>query len=238
MNVVLFLGVIGLMAHTACQAQSSGIVRVKGGEKAIPYRDRYQYDQFRNGTVSFLNGTTVDARFNYQVILSEMHFITARGDTMALADDPIVRQVEVNTPSPAGKVLFLYDQKRGYSEVVADYNGVKLAAKQGLKTTNREKMSAYGQSTGAGAITTYQYYSGGNMSVSKLDSKGDLLFRKETTFFLVDKNNRFHPANRAGVVKLFSDYRRQIDTYLESNPVDFNQGDQLQRLLIFCSNLL
>ncbi|RYF76702.1 MAG: hypothetical protein EOO39_05270 [Cytophagaceae bacterium] len=242
MNVALFVGAIGLIANTACLAQSTGVIRVKGSEQAVSYRDRYQYDHFRNGTVAFLNGTTVDARFNYHVILGEMHFITARGDTMALAEEPIVRLVEIINPSPAPDAprttLFLYDQRRGYTEIVADYDGIKLAAKQGLRTTKREKMSAYGQSTGAGAITTYQFYSGGNMGVSKLDAKGDLLFSKQTTFFIVDKNSRFYPANRASIVKLFSAHRQPIDTYLNNEPVDFSREDQLKRLLLYCSKLM
>jgi len=242
MNTALFIGAVGLLADIACQAQSPGTIRVKGGEQAISYRDRYQYDQFRNGTVAFLNGTTVDARFNYHVMLGEMHFITARGDTMALADEPIVKLVEISNPTPTDgspqNVLFLFDRKRGYTEVVADYDGIKLAAKQGLRSTKREKMSAYGQSSGAGAITTYQFYSGGNMGVSRLDAKGDLLFSKQTTFFIVDKNNQFHPATRASVNKLFNNHHQQIDTYLENDPVDFRREDQLKRLLAYCSKLM
>ncbi|MBO0948459.1 hypothetical protein [Fibrella forsythiae] len=242
MNVALFVGAFGLLATTACLAQSTGVIRVKGSEQAVSYRDRYQYDQFRNGTVAFLNGTTVDARFNYHVILGEMHFITARGDTMALTEEPIVRLVEIINPSPAPDsprtALFLYDQRRGYTEIVADYDGIKLAAKQGLRTTKREKMSAYGQSTGAGAITTYQFYSGGNMGVSKLDAKGDLLFSKETTYFFVDKNNRLYPATKANLIKLYGNHRQQIATYLETDPVDFSRNDQLTRLLAYCSKLM
>ena len=245
MKTVGFLVVIGLVAHAAVLAQAPNVIRVKGGvngDKLLPFAERYRYGQFRTGEVLFLNGTSVAARFNYNVLLGEMHFINARGDTMALADEPIVRRVDLGSPAAVNQSpqqdVFLYDNSKGYLEIIADYGVIKLGVKQGLKTVKREKMSGYGQSSGASAITTYQFYSGGNMSVSKLDAKGDMLFMKAKSYFIVDQNSRFYPATKASVFKVFSTHRQQITTNLASEPVDFDQEEQVKRLLDYCSKLV
>lgn len=245
MKAVLFFAGIGLAGATSSLAQTAAVIRVRDGaasEKAIAFSDRYRFSQFRSGTVMFINGTTVDARFNYNVLLGEMHFITARGDTMALAEEPIVRQVALTSPvgaeqSPPAS-LFYYDRDKGYIELLADYNTVKLAVKEGVKTTKREKMSAYGQSTGASAITTYKFYSGGTTSVEALDAKGDLLLIKDKRYFFVDQNNRCYPATKANLFTVYSAHRREIKAWLETQPIDFNQEEQLKKLLSHCSTLM
>ena len=245
MKTCLLIGAIGLIIHTSGMAQAPNVIRVKGGvggEKAVPFAARYRYGQFRAGEVSFLNGNSVAARFNYNVLLGEMHFITARGDTMALAEEPIVRRVAIDRltigDQSLQETLFLYDRSQGYIEIIADYAVVKLGVKEGLKTMKREKMGGYGQSTGASAITTYQFYSGGNTSVSKLDAGGDLLFMKEKAYYFVDQNSRYYPATKASLSKMFKSQRQQITAYLASDPVDFNQEDQLKRVLAYCSKLM
>lgn len=234
MKTILFAVGIGFAAQLSAFAQSTEVIRVKGGvggEKAVPFSGRYRYDQFRSGKVLYVNGTTATARFNYNILLGEMQFITAQGDTLALDVEPVVRMVGV------GDAVFLYDPKKGYLEIIADYSTVKLLMKQGLKMARSEKMGGYEQSSGTGSITTYQFYSSGNASVSKLDGRGDLVLLKGRDYFIGDRNNRYYPINRANVLKVFGKHREQVTAFLTSESIDFNRESDLKKLLSYCSEL-
>lgn len=230
MKTMLFLLAVACSGY----AQVPDVIRIKGGEgdeKAVPFASRYRYDQFREGKVLYLNGTTGEARLNYNIVLSEMQFIDARGDTMALANESLLRMVTV------GDHVFFYDPLKGYLEVVDNYPDVKLAVRQGLKVAKREKEGGYGQSTGSSAVTSYQFYSSGTTSVNKLGSKGDLVLIKDRTYFLVDQNNRVQPATKSGVLKIFSKNRAQVTAYLTRESVNFRLENDLKKLLRYCSDL-
>ncbi|WP_155296310.1 hypothetical protein [Spirosoma rigui] len=230
MKTMLFLLAVACSGY----AQVPDVIRIKGGEgdeKAVPFASRYRYDQFREGKVLYLNGTTGEARLNYNIVLSEMQFIDARGDTMALANESLLRMVTV------GDHVFFYDPLKGYLEVVDNYPDVKLAVRQGLKVAKREKEGGYGQSTGSSAVTSYQFYSSGTTSVNKLGSKGDLVLIKDRTYFLVDQNNRAQPATKSGVLKIFSKNRAQVTAYLTRESVNFRLENDLKKLLRYCSDL-
>ncbi|RIV17387.1 hypothetical protein DYU11_32375 [Fibrisoma montanum] len=233
MKALLFTLLLGGLT-TAAFAQSD-VLRLKSGsagEKSIPFADRYRYDQFRDGKILYQTGASANARFNYNIVLGEMQFIDQRGDTLAVASEPVVRMVGV------GPDVFWFDRSLGYLEVIEDDNPVKLALKQGLKTVRSEKRGGYGQSSGTSAITNYQFYSSGNTSVRALDAKGDLLLIKDKTYYLIDQNGRAVPVNKASILNVFRKQREAVKTYLESEPIDFKQEADLKKLLKYCSNLL
>jgi hypothetical protein len=241
MKPTLLLIALELITCCFSQAQSSDIIRIKGGvggEKAVPFNARYRYDQFRTGRVLYLNGSTATARLNYNVILGEMQFIDSRGDTLALADESLLRLVSIGGVGSSQEDLFVYDKTRGYLALVADYKGTKLAEKEGLRMAKSEKQGGYGQSSGSSAITTYQFYSPGSTSISKLDGQGDLLLIKDKMYFIVDQNGRTYLANKANIVKVFSKHRDQVITYLANESVDFRQEKDLKKLLSYCADLL
>ncbi|QJW89735.1 hypothetical protein HNV11_10260 [Spirosoma taeanense] len=235
MKSALLIVAIGLSLYSPARAQSSQVIRLKGGaggEKSVPINDRYRYDRFRDGKVLFQNGASAAARFNYNVLLGEMQFIDARGDTLAITSEPVVRLVGI------GEDVFWYDRIKGYLEIRAEYPNAKLAVQQGVRTAKNEKRGGYEQSTGTSAITNYQFYSGGSTAINKLDNKGDLLLIKGTSYFIIDQNGRSYPANKASVLNVYARHRGRVTAYLEDMPVNFTQEDDLKRLLNFCSGLL
>lgn len=239
MKSTLFLIALSVVAHCASQAQTPDIIRIKGGvggEKSAPFNARYRYGQFHPGRILYVNGTTATARLNYNILLGEMQFIDSRGDTLALADEFLLKQIQIDQPTRQD--VYCFDLKRGYLQLLEDFNGIKLAEKQGLKMAKREKQGGYGQSTGSSAITTYQFYSSGSTSVSKLEGQGDLVLIKAKTYFIVDQNNRSYPANRASILKVFAKQREQVNAYLTSESIDFSREDSLKKLLSYCSELL
>lgn len=234
MKIIGLLLFINLVGCGALWAQASAVIRIKGrpgSEKLLPMYERYRYDSFRPGRVLYVNNTTATAPVNYNTLLSEMQFIDNRNDTLAFATEPLVKLIAV------GNDLFQYDRKVGYLEILTDYDGLKLAVKQGLKSVRNEREGGYAQSSGASAIRTYRFYSSGNASVNQLENKGDILLTREKKYYLIDANNRVYPASKASFQKLFAKNKAEVNAYLARESVTFNEQESLQKLLQYLSDL-
>jgi hypothetical protein len=230
----LFLFILYVTTLLDSMAQEATIVRVKAGEdpqKVIPFTEKYRFSEFRQGTLSFINGTTSVARFNYNVLLEEMQFIDQKGDTLSLTDDYRLQQVAI------GQEIFYYSYPKVYLEVIATYPSIRLAAKRSLTLLESEKKGGYGQSTGVSSIKSYNSYATTNGSLQKFDSKADMLFSKKVAYFFIDQNKRLQKANRAGILAVFAKHRKQITQFLKEAAINFNQEADLKKLLEFCSGL-
>lgn len=234
MKTMLLLAGVCLTYGLNSSAQTDQPIRVKAGQevgKAIPVEKRYRYRAFTPGSVSYLNGTSSNARFNYNLLLGEMQFIDPKGDTLSLASEHLLDSIKV------GADLFYYDPERAYLEVIGKFNQVKLTRKQMLVIAGTEKEGAYGQSSGVSAIKAYNSYNADNSQLYKFKPKGDVLFNPEVTYFIVDANKRSFKARRPGVLKVFGRHKKQVEQYLKQQPVDFDKEEDLKRLLRFCAGL-
>lgn len=230
----LLLSLLFVAAGLALQAQDVKVIRVKAGtdaRKVIPVAERYRFPVFQPGTIYYYNGTTADARLDYSILLGEMHFIDLKGDTLALADEHTIKLIQIRDHS------FYYSPKIGFLEVAGDYEPYRLAIKQEMKVVSSERMGGYNQSTGASAIRTYKSFATANGQVQRLEIQGDILMAKEVSYFLIDANRLVFKADRAGFMKVFQKYKKQVGTYLKENSLDLKQEKDLRQLLLFCSQL-
>lgn len=221
-NTLLLLGFLLIMLRPA--AQDKKIFVVKAGEAAnevIPFDEVYTYPAFVSGLVHFRSGDVSQGRLNYNVLTSEMDFIDAKGDTMALADEPLIKMVVI------GKDSFLFNQ--GYFKIVASAGEYKLAKRALFTMAKIEKTGAYDQPMPAGT-DTYSGYSNGN-HVNKLVVKQNVTLVKETAWYFGNKNNEFLPANRKNLKRSYSKKENKIDDYLTGNEVDFRKEDDLVKLI-------
>ncbi|GAB3316647.1 hypothetical protein GCM10027299_07150 [Larkinella ripae] len=234
MKAVLVIALIGLLGVSELQAQKNGILRIKGGpnwQHSVPMPDRYRYPQFREGKVEYRNGQSAAGRFNYNILIGEMQFIDPKGDTLSLANETLVRSVQL------AETGYRYDPKYGFVELLADYSAVRLAFKPIFKTLRAEKNGAYNQSSGTSSITQYKSFIGGSGQLSRLEQEGDLLLEKDVVYLMIDQNNRFYRISKSAVLKLFSKSRSAIEDYLKAESIDFKKEEDLKRLLQFCSTL-
>lgn len=200
-------------------------------EKAIPAHERYRFEHFRQGEVHFQNGTQANARLNYNLLLEEVQFIDITGDTMSLADEHLIKQIRL------GGNTFYYDEKSGFVEVIADYTPVKLTIHQKFTTVNAEKMGAYGQSSAVSSIKNYNSIATTNGQRQNLTLKGDVVLAIESTFYLVDQNNRIYKANKSAFRKIFPEQKQAIQEYVKQEAIDFNDEEDLKKLLQYSSEL-
>jgi hypothetical protein len=234
MRKYIFLIGLSIYCWQHVSAQDNERFRVSSEEEieqAIPASDRYLLEQFQQGTVSLHNGTKANARLNYNLLLEEIQFIDITGDTMALADEHLVKQISIDDK------IFYYGEQSGFVETIADYSPVKLAIHQKFATINAEKMGAYEQSSAVSSIRTYKSFTTNTGQRQNLKLKGDLVLAIESAFYFVDQNNRTYKANKSALRKIFPEKKNIIRDFVKEEKIDFNKEEDLRKLLQYCSEL-
>ncbi len=77
---------------------------------------------------------------------------------------------------------------------------------------------------------------------SGMDTRGipsvyDRYYKRATTYFFIDGNNKLHKAIRPSVLKLYANHKKAINAYLDENKIDFTRERDLFQLLNFCNRL-
>jgi hypothetical protein len=204
---------------------------VDHANEVLAFNERFQFDQFRKGTVYLVSGGLTEAKLNYNFLFSEIQFLSPKNDTLSIDDNNLVRFVAIE------KDLFYHHKNFGYVEMLKDYDGVKVCKKQGLVSIGSEKTVGYGQYVATSATDSYNSYVGAAGQLNKLEKKNTLIVTHRQSYVLVDKNDRFYPANKNGVLKIYPKFRKQIVAYMDEKPVDFNKENDLEKLIGFCSAL-
>lgn len=190
--------------------------------KVIPMEEQYRFPEFQEGQVIYFNDKSLSAKLNYSLLYGEVHFLNDEGDTLALEDGPRFKYLKI------GEKLFYYAHWDGYLEEIKRNSSAKLARKQNLNIVYSMppiKIGKYGKDD-----VSFR-------EVFNRKSAGRILIKKQISYFFIDKNNRFYPAKRKNILKIFPRNKRSINSYLEENGMDFGQEEDLIRLLEFC-NLL
>jgi hypothetical protein len=228
-NTLLLLGILlSVITTTFCQEKK--VFVVKAGEAAnevIPFNEVYTYPAFKVGLVHFRSGDVSQGRLNYNVLTAEMDFINDKGDTLALADEPLVKLIVI------GKDSFFFNS--GYFELVASSKEFKLGKRTLFTTAKIEKTGVFDQPVPAG-VDTYSGFSNGN-HVNKLVVKQNLTLVKETAYYFGNKNNEFLPASRKNLKRVFAKQEKKIDDYLAVNTVDFRKEEDLVKIIQYLQSL-
>ncbi len=217
--------IILLLASLPGWAQMGETIRVKTGEK-LPTREKYLYPEFSSGTVFYRDGRPPgSARLNFNLLEREMQFLTPTGDTLALAEEQTIRQIKLRDEA------YMYDQNGNILTLLGSYGDVTLAVDHSLKIANVDKEGGYGISSGASSIRTYNSYPTGTGSTAKLEQKGDVVFSHQRVLMLINKNNLAFPASRKSVLKMYPKQKSAIEDYLREHSVQFNDAEDLKKLL-------
>ena len=215
-----------------CQshAQKSTIV-IKAGKsinESVSVTDICQYPQFISGKVFFKDGDSAVAKMNYHKFLDEMHFIDLKGDTLSIANPATIRFIRINND------VFYYDN--GYVKLINDTNGIKLAAKETLRITGKNKIGGYDMPSSTSAIDSYSALID-QKGIYNLVPREDIILTKKTEYYFGDKYNRFVWAIRKNLLRQFSKQSETLNAYLKENNVNFNSSEDLEKLLRFLASL-
>ena len=224
------LPLILLVCCCSAHAQDSTII-IKAGtsfNESVSITDLYEYPQFVYGKVFFRPGDSSAARLNYNRFLDEMHFIDLKGDTLNIAYPGTIKFIRISND------LFYYDN--GYVKLIKDNNTIKLAAKQTLRMSGKNKIGAYNTASTTSAIDSYSSLTIDHKNYN-LTPREDIKLTKKAEYYFGDKYNHFVLANRKNILRLYSKQERAVTAYLKENNIDFNKPEDLEKLFQYLTGL-
>jgi hypothetical protein len=230
----LLLLVIILIGYSELPAQDSTFVTIKAGNRVkdvLSTSDIYYYPQFTNGKVFLKDGSRAGAKLNYTRLYDQMLFIDPKGDTLALADEKIIKFIIVD------KDTLYYDE--GYVRLISNYGAVKLAEKQLWVVADIRKIGTHDTPKNTVAITTISNLEDASGRAKSYDFllNEDMIIKKETQYYFGDENNHFARSGKKKLLLLFPKDQRSLENYLKENNVNFDKKDDLEKLAQFLSQL-
>ena len=193
-----------LLNSIIANAQETKIYIVNPGQtiqEVIPDTVRYSYADFRNGIVFFPRNETATAMVNYNLMLGEMQFIDPKGDTVFIGEPKKFDRIAI------GSDTFFFN--KGYLKQLAYKNKVRLLQKQTIRMASRTTLGVFDQPA-QGAATTYSSFIGNTHDVS-LRTNQKITFKKETYYFLMDRNQTLYPLTLKNLQLLFSKDRNLLE---------------------------
>ena len=213
-------------------SQETEKITVKSGDDiaaVLSSYGMYRFQAFTDGTVVLRNGTSVNAKMNYNIYLGLIQFIDAKGDTLALSNPETTDSISVDNH------LFYYHRKY-YFQVMANYENCKLVMKQKIEF-RPVKVGAYGTYSPGTSAQTYESLSTPYVVNSKLRLNEDIIVIKETIYYLFYKKYREEKASRQGYLTVFPNHKNEIQVFIKENKTNFNKLGDLQKLTAFCAAL-
>ena len=212
-------------------------IMVTGQEKVItvhasmldrlPDSAKYKYPSFTKGYVHYRNGSSAYANFNVNLLLNQIQFLHPNGDTLSIVDEESIRFVTI------GKDSFFC--RKDIVELMPGYSPLKLGRSQKVSVMSRERVGAYGESSGTTSITSFGSLSA-NEQVYQLRANENILLKKETTFYLIRNDFlTFLPATKSNLLQMVKN-KEGIQEYLRNNNIDFKKEADLKRVLEFVNS--
>ncbi|MDR0692287.1 MAG: hypothetical protein LBF69_04535 [Prevotellaceae bacterium] len=230
MKIKYFL-LIGVMVLLGCPApaQEAQTIKINQATDVAEFfgESRWLFPAFESGTV-FLRQSRTQATLNYDLLTEQVFFIDAKKDTLALqnAKDVVIIQVGKRYFKYYNKALVEVMHRRGLNE---------LWMRRQIKKTDTQKTGAYGLPSATSAVTNINAIDGGDR-FREINVTEWAKYIRRVTFYLTDEAGKTRVANKSGFAKAFPKKKKQIETYLKTQPVNVENLTDLKRLFDFCVN--
>ena len=198
--------------------------------QVLPEKGVYRFSSFSEGSIVFRTGIISGNRLNYNVSLDEMHFISDRGDTLAVADPTSISFVNLNGSR------FYYDKSFFQTIDTVSANGVILAFRQLLIAQQQRKYGAYDITEPHEGIRTVNFYTG-NGQTYKLGGDEKIVVTAKELYFFGDVYGHFVKASKENIILRFPKNESQLKAFIKSNHINFNVLKDLTMLMSFCRGL-
>jgi hypothetical protein len=210
-----------LILFSCLQAQYYKTITVKAGTKIIekfPPSVRYQYQQFTDGQVFMI--------LNYNMLLGEIEFLQS-SDTMIMSKKKDLSYITVALDT------FIY--RNGYLQVI--HSGkVKVCLRDKIKLKEVVKIGAMGQPNRNSSVDSYNSISlQGNFQ--QLIPTEDYVFQRTLEFYIMTSSGELIEFRKKNVLELYPDKEKEIQKYLKSDKVNFEEKSDIIRFADFLASL-
>lgn len=221
-----------LMTMHGATAQDGSTIKINTLEQVSKLNGSgFLNPSFINGIIFFKDGTTGEAKLNFNRLTNQVLFISPKDDTLAIAYPESVAWVEIGTDS----LYFFNDlvlQKVTHNKIAPD-----LYQRQNLKYIGKEKKGAYGTYSSAGSINSVSSLSNPGELTGRLSADENVIYKVETYFYLSDINHNFYPARKAQLFNAFPKYEKEISAFIKTHATNFNKKEDLLLVIHYIQSL-
>src|SRR6185503_8988439 len=226
------LASFAIVASFQITAQTNKKFTVEPGQKiveAIPVTDLYSHPQFTLGTVQLKDASEAMVKLNYNKVFGEMQYIDPKnGDTLSLAEEKNIRFVAIE------KDTFYFDE--AWLQFISGNSTLKMAKKELLEMSNKEKLGVFGTPTLGGSIETFNKFTG-SQHMKDLVANERISFSEHVSYYFGDRFNHFSKANKKGLLKMYGKQEKELDKWLDENKIDFSKQEDLKKLFTYLETL-
>ncbi|MDR2293232.1 MAG: hypothetical protein LBE11_07145 [Prevotellaceae bacterium] len=231
-NIIFITTILLFVAGNVCVAQekvkveNANVLSDENIAEQLPRNAVYIFPDFTEGTAFFKNGTVTTAKLNYNTLTEEMQFVDDKENIMAISNPQDIDYIIIN------KKVFYYVSGKSFGELLTYNDEIKFLTKRKTTLAYSQAKGAYGQSNTTFSVTsvvpTRQY---------------DIGILRDLTFniideFLLERNKKFNKISGVkSFIKIFPQYKDEINQFVESNKTNFKNEKDLIKLTNYCTQL-
>lgn len=227
MKIVFVFFIICLSIDLA--AQGKQVFVLNPGQRisdVLTFSDIFHYPEFKTGIVYYRDGRAGSSKLNYNLLTGEVLFIQSTGDTVALADEPTIKLITIDSDQ------FIYNvSAKLYFQITDTTKKISLLKRESIKFSDSKKIGLFGQPIIAAADQITSLSSHGQVYNITANEKVDLI--KQPEYFFENENGKTYPAIKKNIMKVFEKYKDAVQTFLQSQEIDFNKETDLKKLFTY-----
>ena len=189
--------------------------------------DQYLYPSFRQGAAIFTKPGAAQARFNYNLLLDEMQYISSKNEKLGIANPAELISLQIGNRS----FVFI---RNGYFEVLLQ-GKVSLLLKRKAMLNLEGKDIGYGTSSSTSSISSVDFHNTDNGKMNRLAVAGTYRLQRDSTYWIYNGKELFPAGKIKGYLKLFPGHDAQIKQYMQNESPDLLKEDGIRKLLEYCS---
>ncbi|NLA15739.1 MAG: hypothetical protein GX877_04285 [Bacteroidales bacterium] len=189
----------------------------------------YMYPEFQKGTVLFLDRSSAEASMNIYLPGSELHFIDASNDTLAVKNQDAARLLSL------GADTYLRHDKI-WVRILATGNEAAFCLRSVVNVHTDQRIGAYGTPDATSAISNVNMMYGveGGTTV-RLKSLRKIPY-SITHYALLYDGQKLYNATKRNFRRLFPNRRADIDKYISENKLNLSRAKDALQLYNFLSD--
>ncbi len=187
----------------------------------------YLFPSFGDGRVKMRDGRSVVYKMNFNLLLCDMEFIDAKGDSLVI-DNPVeIDSILLDSCS------FIYVYKKGYFQILAVSGDVSLAVSR-VGAFEPVPFGGKGEKMSTGGVEMYN-------SIATRQGMMPLLFNQDiyalrtTSFLILYMGGQTENAKKSAFMRIYHGDKKTFDQFVKTNTIDFNKQGDLEKLFHFCT---
>ena len=220
-----------LLVFTKSTSAQSTIVKLNSIRDADSIAAiQYVYPHFQNGRVFFINKGITPGKLNYSRVNGEILF-NNNGQILALNKLETVEKVTI------AKDTFLVSPLGGFVKQISVYPAVSLVQASRVRFLDRERKVAFGNHSSISSARGVVTLPGTDNNDLRTKVDENLSFVLTDTYYLLTPSKRLIELNEKDFLLAYPNHKKQLKAYMSNTKIDFNDLEDLNKLLLFAQSL-